>query len=453
MRMKSKPALIALTLLLCANIQAQQPSLRTSDDPRRVIVPPLDLSKTPALVIKGATLLDGYGNAPVRDSVVVIRGSQIEAAGPATTVHVPNDVARTIDATGMWMMPGMIDLHIHLRSQRGSDGGAYPNTLAAAGIRGTLFLQSLVRAGITAVVDRGTPDDLALRLKEAVARGLLVGPRVFWSGQLITSTGGHADEATADATGRWKPPVPDAGVYAADGADEFRKAVRIQIRKQADWIKVAAPFEKDEIAEAVKIAHSNGLRVAVDSFGVYTLMAIEAGVDSVEHPLDMRPEQIPLMVKHHTAWDPTLVPFEMLLAGGYPTPGIPGGGFYWTFARRFPISLQDSMEQVGKAYRAGVHIGVGTDVGSDTEVTYPAVYFRELELLRQSGLPVKAVLAAATRIGADNAGMGDKLGTIEAGKLADLLILTKDPEQDLANLRALRAVIAGGKVVEVGGSP
>jgi imidazolonepropionase-like amidohydrolase len=434
-------------LLLSATASAQRSVYDTSDDLRRVPIPPVDRSHIPALVIRGATLLDGYGKAPVPDSVIVMRGDRIVAAGPAASTAVPSDVARTIDARGQWVMPGMIDVHCHLTSQRGTNIGGYPDSDAAAAIRGTQIAQSVVRAGITAIRDPATTGDVSLRLKEAVARGLIPGPRIFWAGAMIASTGGHGDEATSTATGRWKPNVPNTRTYTANGPWEWRQAVREQIRRQVDWIKTSAPFTKEEITAAIDEAHREGLRVAIDSFGEYTNWAIEAGVDSVEHTLDMPDDEVALMAKHKTAFNPTIVAFETLLTRGYPTAGIVPGAFYYTFSRRYPIDLQENLKHVGAAYRAGVRIGVGTDIAFETEILVPDAYFRELNFLQQAGMPNKAVLASATRVGADILGMSDKLGTIEAGKIADVIVLGSDPEADLKNLRDLRYVVSGGKVV------
>jgi imidazolonepropionase-like amidohydrolase len=443
-----KVVLLTLSaVLLAASAVSQVSVYDTSDDLRRVPIPPVDRSHIPALVIQGATLLDGYGKAVVGDSVIVMRGDRIVSAGPRASVTVPSDVGRVIDAKGLWVMPGMIDLHCHLTSQRGTNIGAYPDTDAAAAIRGSQIALSAVDSGITTLRDPATTGDVALRLKEAVARGIILGPRIFWAGAMIASSGGHGDEATSTATGRWKPNVPNTRTYTADGPWEWRKAVREQIRRQVDWIKVSSPFTKEEITAAVDEAHREGMRVAIDSFGEYTDWAIEAGVDSVEHTLNMPDDEVALLAKHKTAFDPTLVAFHTLLTRGYPTAGIVPGAFYYTFSRRYPLNFPDNLKKVGEAYRAGVRIGVGTDIAFETEILYPDSYFKELGFLHEAGMPVAAVLASATRVGADILGMSDKLGTIEAGKIADVILLTKDPQLDLANLRELRYVVAGGKVV------
>ncbi len=424
----------------------KRPIPETTDDVRRIPIPPVDRSREPILVLTGGTLIDGRGGAPIANAVVVTQGDRILAAGPAGRTPVPANAARTIDATGLYVMPGLIDLHIHFTQQRGPDMGAYSDSPAAAAIRGTALASQLIDAGSTAARDEGTMDDVALRIKEGVDRGIIRGPRGMWSGRIISSTSGHGDEVTSTATGRQKPGLGGAS-HGNNGPWEWRAAVREQVRVLADWIKLGAPGDQEEIAAAIDEAHSLGVPVAIDSYGKYTDWAIAAGVDSLEHPLDMSDQAVPLMKKHGTAFVPTIGAFDNLLAGGYPTAGIPTGGFYHTHSRRFVIDQGDHLKRVAEAHRAGVPIGVGTDIPFENEVRYPDAYFRELDYLRQAGLSNAEVLASATRVGAQIMRMGDKLGTVEPGKIADLLVVGADPLADLKNLRQVRYVVADGKVV------
>jgi imidazolonepropionase-like amidohydrolase len=439
-------AAAAMLVMSPALAQSRRPIPETTDDVRRIPIPPVDRSRAPILVLTGGTLIDGRGGAPVPNAVVVTQGDRILAAGPAGSTPVPTNAARTIDASGLYVMPGLIDLHIHFTQQRGPEMGAYSDSPAAAAIRGTALASQLIDAGITAARDVGTMDDVALRIKEGVERGIIRGPRVLWSGRIISSTSGHGDEVTSTATGRQKPGL-GGGSRGVNGPWEWRAAVREQVRVLADWIKLGAPGDQEEIAAAIDEAHSLGVPVAIDSYGKYTNWAIAAGVDSLEHPLDMSDQAVPLMKKHGTAFVPTIGAFDNLLAGGYPTAGIPTGGFYHTHSRRFVIDQRDHLKRVGEAHRAGVPIGVGTDIPFENEVRYPDAYFRELDYLRQAGLSNAEVLASATRVGAQIMRMGDKLGTVEPGKIADLLVVAADPLADLKNLRQVRYVVADGRVV------
>ncbi len=437
--------LLAAVVAPSALLHAQPTPYETTDDVRRLPIPPVDRSRQPIVALRGGTLIDGRGGAPVPDAVVVMQGDRILAAGPAGSTPVPQATARVIDATGLYIMPGLIDLHIHFTQQRGDDMGRYLDSPAAAAIRGTALAGQLIDAGITAVRDVGTVDDVALRIKEGVDRRIIRGPRVFWSGRLIASPGGHGDEVTSTATGRQRA-AGSGGRRVANGPWDWREAVREQVRALADWIKISAPATQEELVAAIDEAHSLGVPVAIDSFGAYTDTAIAAGVDTLEHPLDMSDRAVALMRQHRTAFVPTIGAFDNLLTGGYPTAGIPSGGFYYTHSRRFPINQQQHLARVREAHRAGVPIGVGTDIPFENESRYPDAYFRELAYLRDAGLSNAEVLASATRVGAQVMRMGDKLGTIEPGKIADILVLGADPLADLANLRAVRYVIADGEV-------
>jgi imidazolonepropionase-like amidohydrolase len=423
---------------------AREPG-RTTDDPRRVPVPPRDYQILPALVLQGGTLLPGSDEKPVENSVVVIRGDRIVAAGNSDQIRIPQDVDRIIDTTDLYVMPGLIDAHLHFTQFRRDDFGKYRDSEAAAAIRGTLLLDQLITAGITAVRDVGTTGDVALRIKEAVERRLVDGPRVFWSGQMIATRGGHGDETTAVGSGKKDGERTD--IRVANGPWEWRLAVREQIRQHADWIKLMAPYTRAEISAAVDEAHMHGIPVAVDSFGKYSLWAAEAGVDSIEHPLNLSREIVDAMAENNTAFVPTLTAFYNLLEYGYPAAGIPVGGFYFTMSRRFGLDHDHHLAMVRRAHDSGVAIGVGTDIPFENERRYPDDYYVELGLLKDAGLSNQEVLDAATTDNARILKMEDRLGKIADGMLADVLVLGADPRADIRNLRQVRLVIADGRVV------
>jgi len=438
----------ALSPQLHAQYQLRQrPEMNTSDDARRVPVPPHDPSKDPILVIRGATLIDGTGGGPLANAALVIRGDRILDVGPADRVRIPAKVDRTIDARGLYMLPGLVDLHMHFRQQRGDDFSMFRDSDAAAAIRGIEKLGLYLDGGITAVRDLGGANDVAQKIQEAVARHIFPGPRVFWAGRLISSRGGHGDEITETASGHPKPLETSASQRVATGPWDWRLAVREEIRRGVDVIKLTAPYDKEEVAAAVDEAHMLGLPVTVDAFGDYVTWASQAGIDSVEHPLSISADTIKVMAEKKTALVPTLTAFYNPLTYGYPSAGIPAGGFFFTMSRRFSMTHEGNVETVRRAKAAGVKIGVGTDIPFENERRYPGDYFVELKFLRDAGLSNKDILEAATRVGGELLAIPDKLGTLEKGKLADVLVVAGDPLQDIENLRKMRLVVADGRVV------
>ncbi len=453
MKSISKPANVNLCVVLLAlllapmMVVAQDGGWRTTDDTRRVPLPPVDTSHEEILLIQGGTLIDGGTGQPIPDAVVVIQGDRIIAAGAAKNVTIPTNVAQQIDASGQFIVPGLIDLHMHFTQQRGDDFTRYRDSDVAAAIRATLLLGQFLDAGITTVRDVGTSNDVALRIKEAVERKMVDGPRVLWSGKLIATRGGHGDEITSTATGRPKSMAPNDRVRVANGPWEWREAVREQIRMHADWIKLTAPYTKEEIQAGVEEAHLHGIPVTVDSFGEFTQWAAEAGIDSIEHPLNLNSDVIAAMARNKTDLVPTLTAFYNVVKTGYPSAGITAGGFYYTMSRRFPVDHDQHTEMVREAHKAGIRIGVGTDIPFENEKRYPNDYYVELGLLKDAGLSDREVFESATRVGAEILRMSDKLGTLEVGKLADVLIVGRNPLDDIQNLRDVKKVIADGKVV------
>lgn len=438
----------ALSPLLHAQYQLRQrPEMNTSDDARRVPIPPHDPSKDPILVIRGATLIDGTGGGPLPNAVLVIRGNRILDVGSAEQVKLPAKVDRTIDARGLYMVPGLVDLHMHFRQQRGDDFSMFRDSDAAAAIRGIEKLGLYLDGGITAVRDLGGANDVAQKIQEAVARHIFPGPRVFWAGRLISSRGGHGDEITETASGHPKPLETSASQRVATGPWDWRLAVREEIRRGVDVIKLTAPYDKEEVAAAVDEAHMLGVPVTVDAFGDYVTWASQAGIDSIEHPLSISADTIKVMAEKKTALVPTLTAFYNPLTFGYPSAGIPPGGFFFTMSRRFSMTHEGNVETVRQAKVAGIKIGVGTDIPFENERRYPGDYFVELKFLRDAGLSNKEILEAATRVGGEILAIPDKLGTLEKGKLADVLVVAGDPLQDIENLRKMRVVVADGRVV------
>ncbi|MEX2123447.1 MAG: amidohydrolase family protein [Woeseia sp.] len=421
----------------------------TTADPRRVRIPTVSSEADPIIVLKGGTLIDGTGSGPTADMVLVIQGSRILEAGPANEVEMPQGEFPIIDVSGLYVIPGLIDLHIHLAQQWKADDSRYVDSDAAAAIRGIRKLSALLDGGITTVRDVGTRNDVALKVKEAVERRIFEGPRVYSAGKGILARGGHGDEIRSGASEASKGTIHSGGPYGrvANGATDWTLAVREQIRENADLIKLFAPFSRDEVSAAVTEAHMQGFRVTVDAFGKYTTWAVEAGADSIEHTLATPDEAIELMHKHGTALVPTLTTYHTLLTEGIASAGVPPGGYYHDLHRSFDMTHEGNLQVVRKAHEAGVKIGVGTDMGFAGEEHYPGAYFVEMAFLKDAGLDDADVLASATRIAAEILGMEDRLGTLEKGKLADVLVVRANPLVNIQNVKEIELVIANGRVV------
>ena len=237
---------------------------------------------------------------------------------------------------------------------------------AAAAIRGIEKLGLYLDGGITAVRDLGGANDVAQKIQEAVARHIFPGPRVFWAGRLISSRGGHGDEITETASGRPKPVETSASQRVATGPWDWRLAVREEIRRGVDVIKLTAPYDKEEVAAAVDEAHMLGIPVTVDAFGDYVTWASQAGIDSIEHPLSISPETIKVMAEKKTALVPTLTAFYNPMTYGYPSAGIPPGGFFFTMSRRFSMTHEGNVETVRRAKAAGLRSASGPTSRSKT---------------------------------------------------------------------------------------
>jgi len=311
---------------------------------------------------------------------------------------------------------------------------------ADATLRALSRLEIYLQSGITSVRDLASHGQVPFVLKRWQAQGKIPGPRIFPAGQLITGRGGHGTEGFSAETA---PGYPDAAVREASGPDDWRDAVRIQFKQGADVIKIGSHYSQAEISAAVEEAHALGLPVTVDAETKYIEMAIKAGVDSIEHPLP-RPKQA-LKLMHEAGIDviPTLIPYKYILQLS--------GGYFGSTSRRFSLNTQTIKDMLVDMKDAGLKIGVGTDLVADWIKFMPDAYIDELGSLVEAGFSTSKALEAATRSGAEILKMGDKLGTLQVGKLADVIVVEGAPDQNLDDLRNIDLVIVGGRLMVRGG--
>jgi imidazolonepropionase-like amidohydrolase len=299
-------------------------------------------------------------------------------------------------------------------------------------------LRYYIESGITSLRDVGSASDVPFKLKQWVRERRLVGPRVFAAGRLVVGTGGHGTEG-AERSGPAYGALRGGTFREANGADDWRAAVREQLAAGADLVKITTPFSRAEVQAAIEEAHALGLRVSCDCEGDYTQWAVEAGVDVIEHPLPRTDETIALMARKGVAADPTLVPYIYIfdLEGGY----------FGSTSRRFTFSKEANLEMLRRLRRAGVKVGVGTDLVADWYRFLPAPYLTELKQLLAAGWSPPEALQAATRINAEILDMAEKLGTLTPGKLADVLVVEGRPDATLEDLARVSLVIRDGEVV------
>ena len=395
-------------------------------------------------VITNATIIDGSGAPPLENAIIVIEDDRIVSVGSEDTTHIP-DGAKNIDARGQWLLPGLIDVHVHVSAQEfipippKGDRTAYMTIVAARNLRCAL------QAGITTVRDVCGPR-MNLALRTAIEREQMIGPRMFTSGKGICMTGGH---------GSGDP----SAVHQVDTPQAVRQAVREERRAGADLIKLLTShrtehpeFSQAEIDAGVDEAHRLGLRVAIHAANfVTTAMAAQAGVDVIEHGSCIDEATMQLMAEKSIVLVPTLwVKHDLAerLSRWKTTPEK----FPWGDAndldesqRWFQRCVDQLPETIALARKHGVRIAAGTDfVMSD----FPwALLPEEITYLTQLGLTPMEAIESATRIGAEVLGLEKDLGTIEPGKLADLILADRNPLEDITALAEVSWVMQNGRII------
>jgi len=415
--------------------KALDPKTPTTDDPRRIPIPPGPRGPEGVLVLRGGRIFDGTG-APAHPGTLVIRRNKIEKVLPAGSADWPKE-ARVIDVSGKTVLPGLIDAHTHIDYAEPNTPPSIEISEADAMLRAVEKARIYLECGITSIRDVASLGDVPFRLKDWSSQNRVPAPRIFPAGAFITATGGHSAEGFSK-----KFPAPGS-TRIASGPDDWREAVREEFNRGADLIKTGSHFSREEIRAAVQEAHALGLKVACDAETFYIQWAVEAGVDVIEHPLPRTDETIQLMAQKGTQSVPTLVPYTYIFDQS--------GGYFFSTSRRFTFSKEANLEVLRRMKKAGIKMGIGTDLVTDWFRYLPIPYISELKYFVQAGYTVSEALVAGTKTNAEILDMDDKLGTLEPGKLADVTVIDGKPDENLDDLARVDLVIRDGFLVVKGG--
>ena len=401
------------------------------------------------LAIVGGRVWDGTGADP-SPATVVVRDDRIVGIQPPGA-SLPADAVR-IDAAGGLVMPGLIDSHVHLSSSGAANYELQrlKDLLPLQALRGAANARTMLMAGFTTVRDLSSAAFTNVAIRQAFDEGLMVGPRVLAAGMSLTVPGGHGD-------GYYRPEVSVGREGIVNGPDEARRTVREWVKMRVDLIKLlvtggvmtdgsdvgALQWTQEELDAAIGQAHQLGVRVAGHCHGAAGVKAaVKAGLDTVEHGTMLDDEAVALMVEHGTFLVPTIIAGQHIVDHGT------AGGIAPHVVRKGQQIGEWHRRSVRMAHEAGVKIAFGTDCG--TPFNRPGENAIELRYMVECGLSPSEVLQSATRVAADASGLADRLGTIQEGKLADLIVVAGEPLSNIAVMAdpsAIAFVVKGGAVV------
>jgi imidazolonepropionase-like amidohydrolase len=402
-------------------------------------------------LIHAGKVFTGTSNSLQENVTIVVEDNKIKAVKKGFAKAQEGDTV--IDLKTSTVMPGLMDMHVHLSSQHGG-----PQTYlerfslneADYALRAANYAKITLDSGFTTVRNLGDGYNETVALRNAISKGYATGPRIYTVAKSIATTGGHADPSNG-LSHLLRPDVgPKQGVV--NGEAEAREAVRTRYQDGADLIKITATggvlsvaksgqnpqFMTDELEAIVETAKDYGMTVAVHAHGKEGMKrAIEAGVDSIEHGTYMDDEIRTLMKKHGTYYVPTI------LAGKFVADKAKIDGFFPELVRPKAAAIgpliQNTFEQ---AHKAGVKIAFGTDSG----VSAHGDNAQEFSLMVEAGMKPADALLSATVNSASLLGISDILGTLEEGKLADIVAVKGNPLDDISLMESVSFVMKDGVV-------
>ena len=396
-----------------------------------------------------ARVIDGVGKTAREGAVVVTDGGRIVAIGDRSIIPAG---AKVIELPGQTLMPGFINCHEHPLMYADDYQNAHLQASSAyKALMGLAALQRMLLAGWTSVRVMGDADVYYANqdIRKTIDSGVFIGPRLTGAGHYLSITGGGGDVNYLS---------PEQKVIAdglvVDGPEEIRKAVRQEIKYGSDWIKLLVTgayqsvgddprnvaFSPEELKAAVEEASRHSVPVAAHAHATEGIkQAVAAGVRSIEHGTFIDDEAIKLMVEHGTFLVPTIYVGDYYDEGDKLRAQDKNDEYIKNTRGKF-------LAAVGRAHKAGVKVAVGIDLGG--WMTDPVVFVREMTVLVEAGFTPMEAIQAGTRVGAELLRWDDKLGTVQAGKLADLVAVPGNPLEDMKALEKVDFVMMGGRVVK-----
>jgi imidazolonepropionase-like amidohydrolase len=405
-----------------------------------------------AIVLKAARLFDGKSNALVAPGVVVVSDGKIVAAGASASFPTGAEVIDLGDAT---LLPGFIDAHTHLTMMHSDDWkqrelDTLQKPIAEQALDASVNARVTLMAGITTVRDVGSRDQLDVGLRNAIRNGKVPGPRMLVSVHAIGATGGHCDDSDGFRAGLFKETGPENGVI--NGADQARNAVRLMHKYGADIIKTCASggvlsltddvdtpqLTQEELNAIVDEAHALRRKVATHCHGAEAAKrAVRAGVDSIEHGTFLDDEALDMMKAHGTYLVPTLMAVqglqEQLDKGLYLPPAV---------AVKARMAIAQIRLTFQKAMMKGVNIGLGTDAAVYPHGRNPEEFHQMVDM----GMKPIDALKAGTSADATLLGIADRVGTLEANKIADVVAVPGNPVENIRQTEHVIFVMKEGVI-------